>query len=153
MRIFITGASGWIGCHVTRLLVSEGHTVIGLARNESSANVIRSLGAEVQYGTLLDLDSISVGVSRADAVIHLAYIHDLQHMSLTQKMKLFMRAVYSGIMSSVVNVMTTTDINVIQTIGKSIKGTNKKFLMASGTLYVVQYNTLQYSISTVVYCM
>lgn len=76
MRIFVTGAAGFIGRAVTQELIQNGHTVLGLARNEKNAEVIRSLGGEPHQGDLEDVESLRSGARAADAVIHLGFIHD-----------------------------------------------------------------------------
>src|SRR5436309_12350334 len=76
MRVFVTGASGWIGSAVVDDLLAAGHEVTGLARSDSSAAAIEAKGARVHRGDLDDLDSIRAGARSADAVIHLANKHD-----------------------------------------------------------------------------
>ena len=76
MRVFVTGASGWIGAAVTDELLGAGHTVVGLARSQAAAVSLRSKGADVHPGDLDDLASLRTGASGADAVIHLAFKHD-----------------------------------------------------------------------------
>ncbi|MBL0886826.1 SDR family oxidoreductase [Myceligenerans sp. I2] len=76
MRVFVTGASGFIGRAVVAELVEAGHEVVGLARSTSSAAVVRELGARVRHGDLDDLDGLRAGATEADGVIHLANKHD-----------------------------------------------------------------------------
>ncbi len=76
MRIFVTGASGWIGMAAVDELLRAGHTVLGLARNDASAAHLRGRGAEVLHGDLDDLGSLRRGASDADGVLHLANKHD-----------------------------------------------------------------------------
>lgn len=76
MRVFLTGASGWIGSAVTAELLRHDHDVLGLARTDASAAAIEALGATPHPGTLDDPDSLAAGAEKADAVIHLAFKHD-----------------------------------------------------------------------------
>jgi len=76
MRVFVTGATGFIGSAVVPELIQAGHTVLGMTRSESGAEALKQAGAEVHYATIEDLDSLKSGATQADAVIHLAFNHD-----------------------------------------------------------------------------
>src|SRR5690348_7999347 len=76
MQVFVTGASGWIGSAVVPELLGAGHQVVGLARSDESAAAIEAAGARVRRGDLDDLESLRAGAEEADAVVHLAFIHD-----------------------------------------------------------------------------
>src|SRR5579883_3364635 len=76
MRIFLTGATGFIGSHVLPLLLEAGHQVLGLARSETGAKQLAAAGAEVHRGDLEDPTTLRRGAEKADAVIHCAFDHD-----------------------------------------------------------------------------
>src|SRR5215831_16060759 len=76
MKVFVTGASGFIGSAIVKELLSSGHEVTGLARSDESAKAIRDAGAQVSKGSLDDPDSLKRGASASDGVIHTAFIHD-----------------------------------------------------------------------------
>lgn len=79
MQIFITGATGFIGSAVIPELLAAGHQVLGLTRSQQGADMLRAMGAAAHLGALEDLDSLSRGAERADAVIHLAFDHDFSN--------------------------------------------------------------------------
>lgn len=79
MRVFVTGATGFIGSALVPELTRAGHSVLGMTRTSEGAQVLRSLGADPHMGSLDDLESLKAGASAADAVIHLAFIHDFSN--------------------------------------------------------------------------
>ncbi|SNS94600.1 SDR family oxidoreductase [Rhodococcoides kyotonense] len=116
MRVFVTGASGWIGSATVDELLAHGYDVTGLARSDASADSLQAKGATVLRGDLDDLDSLQKGSSDADAVIHLANKHDWANMAESNRAE---RA-------------------AVQTIGDALAGSGRPFLVASGVAGLAQ---------------
>jgi nucleoside-diphosphate-sugar epimerase len=117
MRLFVTGASGWIGSAVTSELVESGHQVIGLARSDASAAALTAVGAEVHRGTLDDLDSLRDLAAASDGVIHLAFMHDVAFTGGFQR-------------------AADADRRAVETFGDALAGSDRPLVIASGTLGV-----------------
>ncbi|KPI29847.1 hypothetical protein OK074_6763 [Actinobacteria bacterium OK074] len=113
MRVFVTGATGFIGSAAVPELLDAGHEIVGLARSEEAAARLTAAGVEPHRGSLDDLDSLTRGAVAADAVVHLAFIHDF--------------AGAEGFAAA-----CAADLRAIETIGAALEGTGKLFAIASG---------------------
>jgi nucleoside-diphosphate-sugar epimerase len=116
MRIFVTGASGWIGSATVDELLAAGHEVTGLARSDASAAALQAKGARVRRGDLDDLESIRAGAQDAEAVIHLANKHDWSDPAASN----------------------AAERAAVQTIGDALAGSGRAFLLASGVAALAQ---------------
>ncbi|MEU7405268.1 SDR family oxidoreductase [Streptomyces sp. NPDC044948] len=114
MRVFVTGASGWIGSAVVPELIGAGHRVVGLARSDASSDALTAAGAEVVRGTLDDLDVLAGAAAGADGVVHLAFKHDIA---------------FSGDFKGA----GEADRRAVEVIGEALAGSDRPFTIASGT--------------------
>lgn len=88
MRVFVTGATGFIGSAVVKELISAGHEVVGLARSESSAKGLIAAGAKAHIGSIEDVESLREGAKGANAAIHLAFYHKFSHASFSARLRI-----------------------------------------------------------------
>jgi nucleoside-diphosphate-sugar epimerase len=109
MRVFVTGAPGFIGSAVVRELQGAGHQVIGLTRSDTGAARLLETGAEVNHGSLEDLDSLHRGAAAADGVIHLAFNHGVSDFAAA----------------------LTADMRAVETMGAALEGTGKPFIITA----------------------
>ncbi len=119
MRVFLTGATGFIGSAILRELLGAGHEVVGFARNMERADELERAGAAAHIGDLTDLDSLVAGVRSCDGVIHTAFGHD------------FSKYREAG----------ETDRTAVEAMGRVLEGTNKPLVITSGTTIVLPGQT------------
>ena len=134
MKVFLTGATGFIGSAVVKELIGAGHQVLGLARTDESAAKLVKLGAQVHRGSLEDLESLRSGAAASEGVIHLGFVHELGQASVSKRLGIIFGGLSRGIMTSFGQTIVGIDIKAIEAIGSALAGTNRPFVNVLGTV-------------------
>jgi len=138
MRVFVTGATGWVGSAVAKDLLSSGHDVVGLTTTSEGARKLQALGAKALVGGLHEHDVLRAAAAEADGVIHTAFIHGLSNMNLSTRFRLFAGALSGGVVSSFLRILQQTESGAIRALGAGLEGSKRPLVVASGVLSLQQ---------------
>lgn len=134
MRVFVTGATGFVGSAVVRELIGAGHAVTALARTGEKAEMLRAKGIEPHRGDIDDHDSLRSAAAAADGVIHLAFMHALSQVPVRQRFRILLGGLPSGIVSRFLAVSAAADRRAIDTLGAALKGSGRPFVTTFGVM-------------------
>jgi len=134
MRVFVTGATGFIGSAIVQELLDNGHEVLGLARSEAAAASLAAAGATSHRGSVEDLDSLRSGAAACDGAIHTAFFHKFSHASRGTRLRVMLAGSPRNIVPRFLAAMLAADRAAITTIGSALTGPDRPFAAAFGTM-------------------
>jgi nucleoside-diphosphate-sugar epimerase len=134
MRVFVTGATGFVGTAVCKELIGAGHAVTALARSEQKAQALRAKGITPHVGTIDDLESLRSAAAEADGVIHLAFMHGLSQIPLAKRLRVLLGGLPTGIVSRFLAISAEADRQAINTLGAVLKGSGRPFVTTFGAM-------------------
>ena len=138
MRVFVTGATGWIGSAVVKDLLLSGYEVVGLTTTSEGARKLQALGAKARVGRLHEHDLLREAAAESDGVIHTAFIHGLSNMSLPTRLRLFAGALNGGVVASFLRILKETEKGAIGASARVSKAPTRPLVVASGVLSLPQ---------------
>jgi nucleoside-diphosphate-sugar epimerase len=134
MRVFVTGATGFLGFSIVKELILAGHQVTGLARSDASAKKLTDAGAQVLRGDIEDLDILRQGAAAADGVIHTAFYHEITHMRLGTRLRVLLGGSPAGIVTRFMAAAIQADKRALETLGQSLSGADRPLVATFGTM-------------------
>jgi len=134
MRVFVTGATGFIGSAVTQELMAAGHSVTALARSEAAAKALSAKGIQPILGNLDDMRSLRAAAAAADGVIHLAFMHGPSQIPFAQRMGVIFGGLPTGIAARFMAVACEADRRAINVFGSALEGSGRPLVTTFGTM-------------------
>lgn len=134
MRVFVTGATGFIGFAIVKELIQAGHQVTGLARTAASGKKLAEAGAKVLLGSVEDLDCLRRAAAAADGAVHTAFYHKVSHIPFGKRMGVFLGGGPGGIMQRFMTAAVETDRLALETIGRALSGTDRPLAAPFATM-------------------
>jgi nucleoside-diphosphate-sugar epimerase len=134
MRVFVTGATGFIGSAIVQELISAGHRVTGLARSDASAKKLVAAGAQVQRGDIEDLEVLRRAAANADGAIHTAFYHALGQIPLGTRLRVLLGGAPTGIVQRYLTAAVRMDRQAMETIGSALGGADRPLVASFATL-------------------
>ncbi len=138
MRVFVTGATGFIGSAIVRELIEAGHEVTGLVRSAEAAGKLEAAGAKPQRGGIEDLESLARGAAGADGVIHTAFFHAFSQASLTTRLRVMLGGSPANIVKRFMSAAVEADRRAIETLGNAFHGDQRSLVIAFPTMAMTQ---------------
>ena len=134
MRVFVTGATGFIGSAIVQELLTAGHQVTGLARSDDAAKKLTAAGANVHRGDVEDIDCLRRGAAAADGVIHTAFYHQIGQIPLGTRLRVLLGGAPSGIVGRYMQAAVTMDRRALETMGRALAGPDRPLVGSFATL-------------------
>jgi nucleoside-diphosphate-sugar epimerase len=134
MRVFVTGATGFVGAAVVQELIGAGHHVTALARSETAAAKLRAKGITPHLGNIDDLSSLRTAAAAADGVIHLAFMHALSQIPLAKRLRVLLSGLPTGIVSRFLATSAAADRQAIDALGAALKGSGRPLVTTFGAM-------------------
>jgi len=138
MRVFVTGATGFIGSAVVRELIEAGHEVTGLVRSAEGATKLEAAGAKAHRGGIEDLENLTRGASAADGVIHTAFFHAFSQASLATRLRVMLSGSPTNIVKRFMTAAVEADRRAIETLGTALRGDHRSLVIAFPTMAMAQ---------------
>lgn len=134
MRVFVTGATGFVGFAIVKDLIEAGHQVTGLARSDASAEKLSAVGAQALRGDIENLDVLRRGAGSADGVIHTAFYHEVGHLPFGTRLRVLSGGLPTRIVTRFLSAAVGADRRALQVFGQALRGSGRPLVGTFGTI-------------------